>query len=539
MNEDKKNKLIFWGCFVALITTAFGFISRMFLLNEWGDQFGLDAAEVGRLAGIGIWPFAVSIIGFSLFIDKIGYKASMIIAFIGHITWAIMGVTAYFVGKDGNNELAFQLLYWGSLVLALGNGTVEAFINPVIATVFNKEKTKWLNILHAGWPGGLVIAGIIVIFMGNAEWGVKVGIIALPAIAYLVMLLPVKFPVHERVASGVSYRQMLSEFGILGALIVGFLTSLQLIDFFSIDGQIDNGLRIFFILIGVAIVAAFGLYTRSMGRPLMFFLVLIMMPLATTEIGTDGWITGIMEGVAEGKFHPGWVLVYTSLIMMILRFNAGPIVRVATPLGLLIISSVLAIVGLITLSTATGLIAIFATSTLYAVGKTFLWPTMLGVVAEQTPRGGALTLNAIAGIGMLTVGTLGFPFIGALQASKQIDAVADSKVATEIPGLVEEGELTITDRRSIYEVIHYEVVDQAALDAKLSELPDEQADEFKAAVAETKGAASQRALGDMAMFPAIMLVAYIALFLYFRSKGGYKPHVMDEEAGGGVEAPVR
>jgi MFS family permease len=450
-----------------------------------------------------------------------------------------MGVTAYFVGKDGNNDLAFQLLYWGSLVLALGNGTVEAFINPVIATVFNKEKTKWLNILHAGWPGGLVIAGIIVIFMGNAEWGVKVGIIALPAIAYLVMLLPLQFPVHERVASGVSYRQMLSEFGILGALIVGFLTSLQLIDFFSIDGQIDNGLRIFFIVIGVAIVVAFGLYTRSMGRPLMFFLVLIMMPLATTEIGTDGWITGIMEGVAEGKFHPGWVLVYTSLIMMVLRFNAGPIVRVATPLGLLIISSVLAIVGLITLSTATGLIAIFSTATLYAVGKTFLWPTMLGVVAEQTPRGGALTLNAIAGIGMLTVGTLGFPFIGALQAGKQIDAVAESKVATEIPGLVENGELTATERRSIYEVIHYEVVDQAALDAKLSELPDKQADEFKAAVAETKGAASQRALGDMAMFPAIMLVAYIALFLYFRSKGGYKPHVMDEEAAGGVEAPVR
>jgi MFS family permease len=530
MNDDKKNKMIFWGCFIALITTAFGFISRMFLLNEWGDQFGLDAAQIGRLAGIGIWPFAVSIIGFSLFIDKIGYKASMIIAFIGHITWAIMGVAAYFVGKGGNNEAAFQLLYWGSLILALGNGTVEAFINPVIATVFNKEKTKWLNILHAGWPGGLVIAGIIVIFMGNAEWGIKVGIIAIPAIVYLVMLLPVQFPVQERVASGVTYRQMLSEFGILGALIVGFLTSLQLIDFFSVGGEISNGLRIFFILIGIAIVVAFGLYTRSLGRPLMFFLVLIMMPLATTEIGTDGWITGIMEGVAEGKFHPGWVLVYTSVIMMVLRFNAGPIVRIATPLGLLIISAVLAIVGLVTLSAATGLFAIFATATLYAVGKTFLWPTMLGVVAEQTPRGGALTLNAIAGIGMLTVGTLGFPFIGALQAGKQIDAVADSKVATAIPGLVQDGKLTTTEHRSIYEVIQYDVIDQAALDAELSKLPAEQADEFKAAVAESKGAANQGALKDMALFPAIMLVAYIILFLYFRSKGGYKPHDMAGES---------
>jgi MFS family permease len=528
MDDQRNNNLMFWGCFVALITTAFGFITRMFLLNEWGDQFGLDAAQVGRLAGIGIWPFAVSIIGFSLFIDKIGYKASMIIAFIGHITWAIMGVAAYFLGSQGNNQAAYNLLYWGSLILALGNGTVEAFINPVIATVFNKEKTKWLNILHAGWPGGLVIAGVIVIFMGNAEWGVKVGIIAIPAIVYLFMLLPLRFPVQERVASGVTYREMLAEFGVLGAAVVGFLTSLQLIDFFSVDGEINPGLRIFFILIGVGIVVGFGLYTRSLGRPLMFILVLIMMPLATTEIGTDGWITGIMEGVAEGKFHPGWVLVYTSAIMMVLRFMAGPIVHATSPLGLLIISAILAIVGLMTLSTAAGLVAIFGTATLYAVGKTFLWPTMLGVVAEQTPRGGALTLNAIAGIGMLTVGTLGFPFIGALQAGKQIDAVASSEVAQAVPGLVVDGELITVERRSIYEVIHYEVVDQEALDAVLATLPPEQADQFAAAVAETKGRANQRALGDMALFPGLMLLAYLGMFFYFKAKGGYKPVELGE-----------
>jgi MFS family permease len=51
----------------------------------------------------------------------------------------------------------------GSIILGLGNGTVEAFINPVVATMFNKDKTKWLNILHAGWPGGLVIGGILLL----------------------------------------------------------------------------------------------------------------------------------------------------------------------------------------------------------------------------------------------------------------------------------------------------------------------------------------------------------------------------------------
>ena len=174
-------KVLFWGCFVALVTTAFGFIARMFLIPTWGAEFGLDPAEQGRLAGIGIWPFAVSIIGFSLVIDQVGYKRSMIIAFCGHMIWAVMGVSAYFVSQSGDKETAFSLIYWGSLILALGNGTVEAFINPVVATMFNTEKTKWLNILHAGWPGGLVVAGIITIFIDQVPWFVKVGLIAVPA----------------------------------------------------------------------------------------------------------------------------------------------------------------------------------------------------------------------------------------------------------------------------------------------------------------------------------------------------------------------
>ena len=51
------DQILFWGCFIALITTAFGFISRMFLINTWGAEFGLDSAQMGRLAGIGIWPY--------------------------------------------------------------------------------------------------------------------------------------------------------------------------------------------------------------------------------------------------------------------------------------------------------------------------------------------------------------------------------------------------------------------------------------------------------------------------------------------------
>jgi MFS family permease len=449
---------LFWGCFIALITTAFGFIGRMFLIGEWSTEFNLDPAQAGRLAGIGIWPFAVSIIGFSLIIDKIGYRTAMIFAFLGHIIWAVLAVGAYSVSKGGNPEQAYQMIYWGSLILALGNGTVEAFINPVVATMFNKDKTKWLNILHAGWPGGLVVAGMIVIFMGDASWNIKVGIIAIPAVIYLLMLLPCKFPVQEREAAGVSYKQMLSEFGILGAIVVGFLVTLQLMDFFG--DSLSKGV---YYGIGIAIVVGFGVYTKSLGNKFMFLLVLIMMPLATTEIGTDGWIEAIMKGVAEGKFHAGWVLVYTSAIMMVLRFYAGPIVHKFKPLPLLAISAAFAIVGLYTLSFTVGM-AIFAAATLYGVGKTFFWPTMLGVVSEQTPKGGALTLNAIAGIGMLAVGTLGFPYIGALQAKKAIEAsVGNEELNSQVPGLVADGKLTTLTEKKIYEIIAYEVIDDNAL----------------------------------------------------------------------------
>ena len=526
MTDKTHDQRIFWGCFVALITTAFGFITRMFLIGTWAEQFGLDQAQAGRLAGIGIWPFAVSIIAFSLVIDRIGYKIAMLIAFVGHMTWAVMGVSAYYVssGETPDNDMAFWLLYWGSLILGLANGTVEAFINPVVATMYNREKTKWLNILHAGWPGGLVIAGIIVIFMGDSAWGFKVGIIAAPVLLYLFMLLPCKFPVQERVASGVSYREMLAEFGILGALVVGFLVTLQLMDFFA---PVSPTMKYGFIGIGVAIVAAFGVYTGSLGNKLMFVLTLIMMPLATTELGTDGWITGIMEGVFE-NMHPGWVLVYTSAIMMVLRFFAGPIVHRISPLGLLAVSTILAIGGLHFLSFATGAM-IFVAATLYALGKTFFWPTMLGVVAEQTPRGGALTLNAISGIGMLTVGTLGFPYIGALQADKEVEAIqGNTAIVEQLPNLVKDGQLTVTEQKSIYEVINYTAISEEKLQAEIATLPTADQEAATEKIASVRKASNQGALSNMTVFPIIMLVCYCLLILYFQSKGGYQAQVLEE-----------
>ena len=337
--ESGPDMKLFWGCFIALITTAFAFITRAFLVNAepfWPSTFGLNQVQAGELFGAGIWPFAISIIVFSLIIDQVGYRLAMIFSFVCYALYAVLAYQAYgIVMADGlvgdalkaAQSEAYDKLYLGSVILGLGNGTVEAFINPVVATMFKKDKTKWLNILHAGWPGGLVIGGILTILLGAQaaeDWRILIYLIAIPAVIYLVMLLNAKFPVNERVSSGTSYKEMLAEFGAIGALIAGYLIYRQL---GMVFGWSDN---IVYILTAVSTIGYF-LYCKSLGRPLLIFMCLIMIPLATTELGTDGAISGLMEEPMEAAGYNGlWVLIYTSAIMMVLRFwFAGPIVAKA------------------------------------------------------------------------------------------------------------------------------------------------------------------------------------------------------------------
>jgi len=506
-NKSSADMFLFWGCFIALITTAFAFITRAFLVNTpdlWPAAFGLDAVQSQELFGAGIWPFAISIIIFSLIIDNVGYKTAMIFSFVCYTLYAILAFMAHGIvsGAEGQALEAAQLkaynyLYGGSVILGLGNGTVEAFINPVVATMFKKEKTKWLNILHAGWPGGLVLGGLLTILLGAQaanDWRILIYLIAIPAVVFLIMLLKANFPVNERVAAGTSYKEMLGEFGAIGALIATGLIFGQLGQVFGWSSTVTLA------LIALATIA-YGIYCQSIGRPILIFLCLIMMPLATTELGTDGAITGIMEEpMTAAGWHPLWVLIYTSAIMAVLRFwFAGPIVEKLTPIGLLIASAVLAIIGLFFLSTAQGIAMIFIFATLYAFGKTFFWPTMLGVVSEQCPKGGALTLNAIAGIGMLTVGIVGGPMIGKMQedsVAKTLSKESYDKISVESSYLL--GEYTAVDPKKVN-----------ALEDK-----DKINEEIKVA--------KQGALANITIFPIVMLICYIVLFIYFKGRGGYK-----------------
>jgi MFS family permease len=490
---EKPDMKLFYACFVALVTTSFGFILRAIILPNWGREFNLTQTQLGEIAGVGLWPFAISIVLFSLVIDKIGYKTAMVFAFLCHVTSAALTIFA----------TGYWMLYLGTFIVALGNGTVEAVVNPVVATMFPKEKTKWLNILHAGWPGGLVLGGIIALLMGeDTSWKFKIALILLPTIAYGVMMFFRKFPINERVKAGVSYKEMLQEVGAIGALIIVSLIIFQL-------GAVFSWSTTFNIILILAITAWFGWYTKSLGQPLFVILLLIMIPLATTELGTDSWITDLMTpAMSKLGMQAGWVLVYTSAIMFVLRFFAGPIIHKVSPLGLLAICSSIAAVGLYMLSISNGTMILVA-ATIYGLGKTFFWPTMLGVVAERFPKGGALTLNITGGLGMIAAGVIGAGILGFIQ-DKSVDA-----------NILAYDKANNTSIHSSYVTVNKTSVfgDYSALDQdKLAGASEAE----KSTVSMIRDDAKKDALRDIIIFPIIMLVSYLLLILYFKSKGGYK-----------------
>lgn len=522
--NNRHDKILFWGCFIALITTSYAFISRMILCGgQFATDFGLDKVAVGELQGAGIWPFGVSIIIFSLFIDRIGYKVAMIFSFISYLIYTAMAFMAYQTihGVTGDalaaaQQHGHQLLYWGSIILALGNGSVEAYANPIVATMFNTDKAKWLNRLHAGWPGGLVIGGLCTIALAsNPDWRLTLGLILIPAFLFFFLLIGLKFPKSEREQAGVSYLTMLKELGMFGALIGFGLVIAQLGQVFGWGTGVVWGLI-------AAVVVVFAVLTKSFGRPMLAFLIIIMMPQATTELGTNGWITALMnDSMTANGYNPAWVLVYTSAIMLILRFCAGPLIHKFSPPGLLLTCSALAALGLLALSQTanSGLGVIFAAATVFGVGITFCWPTTLGLTSEQCPKGGALTLNAMGGIGMLAVGILGSPFLGYMQESSTTQQLR----ATD-PALYQQ----VVTHGSLLGLA-YEAIDPA----KKAALTDQKSQNEIKTAGEN---GNHSALGKMAIFPIFTFACYLALSLYFKSRGGYKA-VRMEGTGQQIEPP--
>jgi len=308
----------------------------------------------------------------------------------------------------------------------------------------------------------------------------------------------------------VSYADMMREFGAAGCFIVAYFLTMAFMTVSTVFLPPDTALPgwtvwLPLIVSVVAAVAFFAAY-QSFGRPMFVFLLVVMILLATTELGVDSWVVDLMTPVLMSFSAKGgaMLLVYTAVIMTVLRFCAGPIVHQLSPLGLLATCAAIAALGLLFLSAASTPLLVFLAATMYGVGKTFFWPTTLGVVAEQFPKGGALTLNAMGGMGMIAVGVLGGPLLGTLQ-DRALDQNLERK-NTAIHTLV------AREPTSNFG-ISYRPLDKS----RIAALPKEQQDEVNKVIEETK----HGMLGRVAVLPAIMFICYIGLIIYFKARGGY------------------
>jgi MFS family permease len=471
---------LFWASFITLIAAGLGFAVRAGILGDWREQFGFTMTELGQITGGGLVGFGLIIVIASVFAEKLGYGRLMALAFLMHFLSAIITLAATPVFAAWGRDATYWCLFIGMFMFAIGNGICEAVINPLAATLYPKEKTHWLNILHAGWPGGLILGGLIAFFWaGNVRWEILMSLFLIPVLVYGLMMFKQRFPISEARASGATLVTMLKEFA----------------------------------------------------APVLLFLLLLHAMIGYVELGTDSWIGKITGSIMEDPAKGMLLFVYTSGLMFVLRFFAGPIVHHISPLGLLLVSSILGAIGLAMLGGATTVMACVVAATIYGLGKTFLWPTMLGVVSERYPRGGALTLGAVGGIGMLSAGLLGGPGIGFKQ-----DVAASNYLEARSPATLEQYADADEKRFLFFTTRGLDGSKVAELVAKEDPTPAEQAERALVTAAELEG--GRKALTWTALIPLTMAVGYLLLIIYFKATGGYKQiHLEDEEKTGGVQAP--
>jgi hypothetical protein len=277
---------------------------------------------------------------------------------------------------------------------------------------------------------------------------------------------------------------------------------------------------------GGALVVLVGVITGfSFGSLVLFTLFVAHALVGSVELGTDGWIqniTGNLFTSEQGKF----LFMWTSLVMFSLRFCADWLERnlKISPVGLLVICALLACVGLNLASGMTTFAMAVVALTIYAVGKTFFWPTMLAVASDRFPRTGAVAISIMGGIGMLAGGMLGGPGLGyckdrfaaeALQASSpQVYAQNQAQKPSEFLDLGFTAVNAIDGKK--------------LADAKDTPADKRSADQAALVAASIEG--DRKTLRVDSLIPATMAVLYLLLLLHFKTKGGYRAVRIDEAA---------
>jgi len=339
-----RNQLFLASC-LALLVTSLSFGIRAGLLNTWSHDFDLKQEEIGIITSTAFWGFPLAIIIGGMVVDIIGMKKLLLAAFIFHLLGIILTITA-----DG-----FWALFISTLLIGLGNGTVEAACNPLVASLYPNNKTTKLNHFHLWFPGGIVIGTLIVRFFGQyvpdtiylSNWKVLVGIMLIPTILYGLIFFRLSFPVTERVASGITTSEMY----------------------------------------------------KSLLNPLFLVMIVLMFGTAITELFTGQWIDVLLKNVTDNAIL---LLTIETGVMVLGRGLAEPVVKRFSPQGVLLMSAILSALGLYMLGHYTGGM-LFVGAIIFGMGVCYFWPTMLGFVAENLPKTGAVGLNLMGGAGMFAV----------------------------------------------------------------------------------------------------------------------------------------
>ncbi len=307
-------------------------------------------AQYGWISTMAFFGFAASILVASPMLDNLGMRNLLYLAFALHI----LGVIGFILAPS------YRLMTYAMLLAGFGNGLVEAVINPLIATIYPNEKTHKLNVLHAWWPGGLIIGGLLGYFMSqaNVSWKVQMGIVLIPTIIYGILIFGQEFPLTERAAAGISTGDMF----------------------------------------------------KTATNPQFLLLMFCMMITASIELAPGQMVDSVLKNLANMKGI--LILVYGSALMFILRYFAGTLAHLLSPIGMMFASVILAAVGLFLLSGVTGTGGAFVAATVFYVGVCFMWPTMLGITSERFPQGGAFTMGLMGFVGQFALGLVIFKMGG-------------------------------------------------------------------------------------------------------------------------------
>ena len=554
---------LLWAGFFAILAAGAGFAIRGGIFGAWAAEYGFTATQLGAIGGAGFSGFCFGIIIGGLLVDRLGYGKLVALAFVGHIISAIVT----FGATDASN--AYSYLYWGMFIFAYANGTLEAVANPLIATLFPKKRAHYLNILHASWPLGMVIGALATYVLGSVlhiGWKGQLAFYLVPTLGYALLFWNQKFPKSEAAEKGADLGEMTRDVGIIGGAVICYLLTLFFRNAIGLDSptsitvgallllavamisrhnkkpvleniavlavctlialqaQITFGLsNTAGLAITVALVLGLGITMNwALGSFLLFVLFITHALVGAVELGTDGWIesiTGNLFTTDQGKF----LFIWTSAIMFGLRFCVDVIEKRLglSPIGILFVSAVTAFIGLRLASGMESFAVALIALGIYALGKTFFWPTMLAVVGDRFPRSGAVAMSIMGGIGMLSAGLIGGPGLGyakdrytAEALSKDAPAVYESTKASSVSNYLFMKPVVAVDGAKL----------EAAKQAGVSATPDQKS------IVKANQHGDRATLKADSYIPLCMAIIYLLLLFYFKQIGGYRALKIEEQS---------